>query len=130
MAADDSLYVLVETSGHESQATSTFQAWGVNMDHVRFIRAATYSHWTRDWGPHGVFDGEGDFGITDPVFDGYPWVPGCNIDPGNGASNGTNRSTDRGTDRQHRPRHQRWRRRCRATARHGEFSRRAGLRGG
>jgi agmatine deiminase len=82
LAADDSLYVLVETSGQENQATSTFQAWGVNMGHVRFIRANTYSHWTRDWGPQGVFDGNGELGITDPIFDGYPWVAGCFMDAG------------------------------------------------
>lgn len=80
LAADDSLYVLVETSGQENQATSTFQAWGVDLDHVRFVRANTYSHWTRDWGPHSVFDGNGLYGITDPQFDGYPWVPGCFMD--------------------------------------------------
>ncbi len=82
LAADDSLYVLVETAGQESQARSAFAGYGVNLDHVRFIRANTYSHWTRDWGPHSVFDGEGRYGITDPYFDGYPWVPGCFIDAG------------------------------------------------
>jgi len=80
LAADDSLYVLVETSGQESQARSAFTAYGVDLDHVRFIRAATYSHWTRDWGPHSIFDDDGVYGITDPYFDGYPWVPGCFID--------------------------------------------------
>ncbi len=80
LAADDSLYVLVETSGQENYARSTFESWGVNLDHVRFIRANTYSHWTRDWGPHSVFDGSGTYGIADPYFDGYPWVSGCHID--------------------------------------------------
>ena len=84
LAADDSLYVLVESSGQENQASSTFQAWGVNLDHVRFIRANTYSHWTRDWGPHSVFDGDGLYGITDPEFDGYPWVAGCFMESGPG----------------------------------------------
>jgi len=77
LAVDDSLYVLVETGGQESQARSTFSSWGVNLDHVRFIHADTYSHWTRDWGPLCVFDDDGLWGITDPVFNGYPWVAGC-----------------------------------------------------
>jgi agmatine/peptidylarginine deiminase len=77
LAEEDSLYVLVETSWQEDQATTTFTAWGVNLGHCRFVYADTYSHWTRDWGPHSVFDGNGQWGILDPVFDGYPWVPGC-----------------------------------------------------
>ncbi|MBN1424624.1 agmatine deiminase family protein [Candidatus Fermentibacteria bacterium] len=78
LASDDSLYVLVETESQENQARATFGSWGVNLDHCRFIYANTYSHWTRDWGPHSVFDGAGEWGIVDPVFTGYPWVPGCN----------------------------------------------------
>lgn len=76
LAEEDSLYVLVENASQQSQALSTFQAWGVNTDHCRFIIADTWSHWTRDWGPHWTFDGNGDLGITDPVFEGYPWIPG------------------------------------------------------
>lgn len=78
LAADDSLYVLVETPGQQQQAINTFQSYGVNLDHCRFITANTYSHWTRDWGPHYVFDENGEAGIADPIFNGYPWVPGCN----------------------------------------------------
>jgi agmatine/peptidylarginine deiminase len=81
LAMDDSLYILVETAGQENQARASFASWGVNLSHCRFIYAETYSHWTRDWGPHSVFDGAGDWGILDPVFDGYPWVPGCSIEP-------------------------------------------------
>ncbi len=77
LASDDSLYVLVETQSQENQARAAFASWGVNLAHCRFIYANTYSHWTRDWGPHSVFDGAGVWGITDPVFTGYPWVPGC-----------------------------------------------------
>jgi agmatine/peptidylarginine deiminase len=82
LAEDDSLYVLVETSGEESQARSAFTSWGVNLSHCRFIYAQTYSHWTRDWGPHSVFDGDGVWGIVDPMFDGYPWVSGCQLRAG------------------------------------------------
>ncbi len=78
LAQDDSLYVLVENTSQQNQATAHFNSLGVNMDHCRFIFADTYSHWTRDWGPHYVFDEQGKAHIADPVFDGYPWVPGCN----------------------------------------------------
>lgn len=78
LAESDSIYVLVENYNQQLQATTTFQSYGVNMDHCRFILANTYSHWTRDWGPHYVFDENGDANIADPIFDGYPWVPGCN----------------------------------------------------
>jgi agmatine/peptidylarginine deiminase len=82
LAEDDSLYVLVEHMGEMSQAMTSFNSWGVNTDHCRFIFTETYSHWTRDWGPHYIFDEEGQACIVDPMFDGYPWVPGCN-DRGN-----------------------------------------------
>ncbi|MHC1776048.1 MAG: agmatine deiminase family protein [Lentimicrobium sp.] len=78
LARNDSVYVLVESPGQQAQAMATFQSYGVNTNHCRFIEADTYSHWTRDWGPHYVFDDNGNAGIADPVFDGYPWVPGCN----------------------------------------------------
>ncbi len=75
LAEDDSVYVLCETQSAENAARSGFQNNGVNLAHCRFLRIATYSHWTRDWGPHSVFDGDGTWGIVDPCFDGYPWVP-------------------------------------------------------
>lgn len=76
LAEDDSLYVLVETPSQQSQAEDAFRSWGVNLGHCRFITAQTWSHWTRDWGPYSMFDENGIWGITDPVFDGYPWIPG------------------------------------------------------
>jgi len=78
LAVDDSLYVLVESYYERDQALESFGNWGVNTDHCRFIFTPSYSHWTRDWGPHYVFNEEGVCGIADPIFDGYPWVPGCN----------------------------------------------------
>ncbi len=78
LARDDTLYTLVETTSAENQARNTFQNWGVAMEHVVFIRSQVYSMWTRDWGPLSIFDGNGQIGITDPWFDGYPWISGCN----------------------------------------------------
>jgi agmatine/peptidylarginine deiminase len=76
LAEDDSLYVLVESGTQQEQAADAFESWGVRMDHCRFITAQTWSHWTRDWGPHSMFDEQGVWGIIDPVFEGYPWIPG------------------------------------------------------
>jgi agmatine/peptidylarginine deiminase len=76
LARDDSLYILVENQSQQNQALSSFQSWGVNIEHCRFIQTETYSHWTRDWGPHSVFHSSGQWMIMDPIFDGYPWVPG------------------------------------------------------
>lgn len=77
LAEDDSLYVLVANQSQLEQAAYTFSSWNVNLNHCQFIIAPTNSHWTRDWGPHYVFNEAGEGGIADPVFDGYPWVPGC-----------------------------------------------------
>jgi agmatine deiminase len=79
LAKDDVLFVLVKNATQQQSATTTFESWNVNMANCRFIFAETYSHWTRDWGPHFVFDTIGNIGIADPIFNGYPWVPGCNV---------------------------------------------------
>ena len=76
LAEDDSLYVLVEDQDEQTAAYYSILAAGADIDHCCFITTNTYSHWTRDWGPVSVFDGIGDWGIVDPMFDGYPWVPG------------------------------------------------------
>jgi len=76
LARDDSLFVLVENWAQQAEAEQAFAAWGVDTSHCRYIETPTYSHWTRDWGPHWGFDGSGECGIIDPMFDGYPWGPG------------------------------------------------------
>ncbi len=74
LAEDDLLYVLVNGSGAENSARSTFNSWGIDPAQVEYIQTSVGSHWPRDWGPHQVFDGNGDWGILDPIFEGYPWV--------------------------------------------------------
>lgn len=75
LAADDTLFVLTRNSSAEQQARNTFSSWGLNLAQVEFIRTSHNTHWTRDWGPHQIFDANGDWAIVDPVFEGYPWVP-------------------------------------------------------
>lgn len=74
MSEDVIVYTLIRDY-QINQATSAYYNYGVNMDNVEWVIADTYSHWTRDWGPQFVFDGNGDWGLGDPLFDGYPWVP-------------------------------------------------------
>ena len=75
LASDDLLFVLVRSQQAENSAQSTFNAWGIDLDQVEFIHTDVQTHWPRDWGPHQIFDGDGQWGIVDPIFEGYPWVP-------------------------------------------------------
>lgn len=75
LAEDDSLFVIVQNTAQENSARGLFNNIGLNLNNVRFIYAETNSHWTRDWGPHSAFV-NGEYTIIDPIFDGYPWVPG------------------------------------------------------
>ncbi len=74
LARDDRLYVLVRSAAHEDQARATLTSWGLDPARVEYIRCNVGSVWPRDWGPHQIFDGNGTWGIVDPVFRGYPWV--------------------------------------------------------
>jgi agmatine/peptidylarginine deiminase len=75
LAADDMLFVLVTGPSAESEARATFDAWGIDPAHLDFIHTSVQTHWPRDWGPHQIFDGRGRWGIVDPIFEGWPWVP-------------------------------------------------------
>jgi len=67
LAEDLIVYCLVSSS-YQSSAYNNFSNNGVNMSHVQFITAYTDSYWTRDYGPWFIFDGNGDFGIVDPIY--------------------------------------------------------------
>jgi agmatine/peptidylarginine deiminase len=75
LARDDLLFVLVTGSSAQSQARQTFSSWGIDPDQVEYIHASVQTKWPRDWGPHQIFDGNGEWAIVDPIFEGYPWVP-------------------------------------------------------
>ncbi len=76
LTEQDTLYILVTNNTAYDNALGALSAWGANLNHCRFIFAPTNSHWTRDWGPQSVFIENETFGIVDPIFSGYPWVPG------------------------------------------------------
>ena len=64
MAEDVKVYCLVSSNSQNSAFNSMNNA-GVNMDNVEFILGSTDSHWTRDYGPWWVVDGNGDIAIVD-----------------------------------------------------------------
>lgn len=77
LAEEDSLYVLVENINQQNQAINSFQNLNVILPHVRFILTDTYSHWTRDYGPHFLIGIGGGFQVINQQFNGYPEESGC-----------------------------------------------------
>ena len=65
---DITLWVIVEDTGDQSAASSSLSSAGANMAHVDWIFAPTNSIWTRDYGPWFIMDGNGNQGITDPIY--------------------------------------------------------------
>ncbi len=63
MSQDAKVVVLASSQSQANSATSSFQSNGVNMDNIEFIIAATDSHWTRDYGPWFIFDGNDDLAV-------------------------------------------------------------------
>lgn len=83
MSEDIEVYTIVANSSQQASAISTYQSGGVNMANAFFIIAPTNSIWTRDYGPWFIFDGAGDYGIVDhiynrprPLDDQIPWIIG------------------------------------------------------
>ena len=68
ISEDIEVYTIVANSSQQTEATSTYQSGGVNMDNIHFILASTNSIWTRDYGPWFIFDGEGNQGIVDHIY--------------------------------------------------------------
>ncbi len=54
------------SSSDLSSAQSDFSSHGIT--NVSYVITNTDSYWTRDYGPWGVFDGNGDYGISDHVY--------------------------------------------------------------
>ena len=65
----EDLIVYTIVSGYlHSNAVSYYISSGVNMDNTEFIIAETNSIWTRDYGPWFIFDGTGEMGIVDHIY--------------------------------------------------------------
>jgi agmatine deiminase len=68
MSEDVIVYTIVSSVSQQTTVTNLYQNNGVNMDNVEFIIGPTDTHWTRDYGPWFIFDGNGDFGIVDQIY--------------------------------------------------------------
>jgi len=83
LSEDVMVTTIVGSSYQENQAINSYTSNGVNMDNTDFIMAPTNSIWTRDYGPWFIFDGTGELGIVDHIYnrprpddDQIPWVIG------------------------------------------------------
>jgi len=65
---DITLWVIVEDAGDQAAASNSLSSGGANMANVDWIFAPTNSIWTRDYGPWFVIDGDGNQGISDPIY--------------------------------------------------------------
>ena len=54
--ADNCQVYCIVSNSQQSQAQSSFQSAGVNMNHVTFVNAQTDSYWVRDYGPWYIFE--------------------------------------------------------------------------
>lgn len=68
LSEDVMVTTIVGSSSSQSSAVSAYTANGVNMANTSFIIAPTNSIWTRDYGPWFIFDGSGQLGIVDPIY--------------------------------------------------------------
>jgi agmatine deiminase len=66
--AEDCIVYTVCTAADQPSAISSYTAGGVNMANCQWITASSNSYWTRDYGPWYIFDGSGNIGIVDPIY--------------------------------------------------------------
>ncbi|MCP3917230.1 MAG: agmatine deiminase family protein [bacterium] len=71
LAHDSTLYVLVEDATVARAAEEQFDDWGIERGRVVFLEVpgSDDAGWTRDYGPHPVFDAEGGFALADARYD-------------------------------------------------------------
>ncbi|MCK4569829.1 MAG: agmatine deiminase family protein [Bacteroidales bacterium] len=63
MSQNCGVTTIVANQSQQNTVSSIYQSNGANMDNIDFIQAPTDSHWTRDYGPWFVIDGNGEFGV-------------------------------------------------------------------
>jgi len=68
MSEDVMVTTIVANEAQEAAATNQYIANGVNMDNCDFLIAASESHWTRDYGPWYVIDGNYEVGIVNFLY--------------------------------------------------------------
>jgi len=64
--ADETPITCFVSISNQSSAQSAFTSHSII--NVTFVITDTYTYWTRDYGPWGVFDGNDNYGISDHVY--------------------------------------------------------------
>jgi agmatine/peptidylarginine deiminase len=80
IARDDRLFVMVADQEEKTEAESKLKELGIDLGSVELIidESVGFYAWPRDFGPHALFDQNGDFQLADPKFVGYPSsMPHC-----------------------------------------------------
>lgn len=75
LARHDHLWVLVANERVRDEAQSAFRDWGIAADRVSFIITSVESPWTRDFGPHQLFDADGRMIMLDSIYINTPLFP-------------------------------------------------------
>jgi agmatine deiminase len=65
MAEDVTLVTIVADLNQKNTVLTNFQNQGVNIDNSEFLIAPSNSHWTRDYGPWFIFNGDNEQGVVD-----------------------------------------------------------------
>ena len=70
LAKDTKLYLLTENNKARQDAVQWLTKWDITPNQVRFINApqGIDVSWTRDWGPHAVFNADGDMKLADAKY--------------------------------------------------------------
>lgn len=74
IAKDDIVYLLVRPEARAA-AEAKMTELGVAPPHLELIECSVESNWPRDWGPHQLIFGSGEWGLVDHDFQGYPSYP-------------------------------------------------------
>jgi len=64
---DNDLYIITTASG-QAWWVSWLQSNGIPLDRVQWLFASTNTWWVRDYGPIFLWDGNGDFGLVDHIY--------------------------------------------------------------
>ncbi len=59
------ILTIVASTYQQNTVINLYTSYGVNLDNCEFVLAQTNTHWTRDYGPWFIIDGNNEFGVVD-----------------------------------------------------------------
>ena len=80
MSEDVEVVTIVASSSEQTYVYNQYQSQGVNTEHCSFLIAHSDTHWTRDYGPWFIINGDGEQGISDHTYN-RPTRPNDNLIP-------------------------------------------------